>query len=297
MTDPLAELQTEPLSVYPQENIQVLPNVEHTLWSTTTGPGVVQSVWMALGGGNAPVLDGRLRVYYGQTLAMDIDLGTLLVTHWGASGVHKLPHLSCDIVGTGNGEFLLTFPMPFHSDGIRIAYYNVPGNQTAIIYSMVSYRFLDTFNGMRLWSAGRRFQGQAVSRAAGDTTLLASMVTGPGSIVYHSQVGGINAANLSWLERNFTVTVDGAVKVFATGTEDWFDSAWYFQGRADFSPSPHTYVGTDKPSFMPNCVGMATDLLSKWGGIPWQSTCTVRAETEPAVTTGDTLCWCILYYA
>ncbi len=298
MTNPLSELQPEELFVWPQENITVPPGQEHTLFATGTGPGVVQSLWMAVGGGNTPVLDGRIRVYYGSTLAMDMDLGTLLVTHWGASGVHKTPHLSADIVGTGNGEFLFTFPMPFHNDGIRVAYYNVPGNQTAVIYSMVGYRYLATFDGMRLWCQGKRFQGQAVNRTAGDVTTLMSTISGPGSIVYHSQVGGVGAANLTWLERNFTVTLDGNPDtVKATGTEDWFDSAWYFQGRRDFSPSLHTYIGTDQPSFMPNAVGMATDLLSKWGGIPFQNSAVMKAETEPACTTGDTVCWSVLYYA
>ena len=32
---------------------------------------------------------------------------------------------------------------------------------------------------------------------------------GPGSIVYHPYVAGIGATNLTWLERNFAITVDG----------------------------------------------------------------------------------------
>jgi hypothetical protein len=41
---------------------------------------------------------------------------------------------------------------------------------------------------------------------------------------------------------------------------------------------------------------MATDLWSKWGGVPFQNSAVMRAETEPACTTDDTLCWCVLYY-
>jgi hypothetical protein len=36
--------------------------------------------------------------------------------------------------------------------------------------------------------------------------------------------------------------------------------------------------------------------MSKWGGVPFTSSATMTALTEPACTTGDSLCWCVLYY-
>ena len=120
----------------------------------------------------------------------------------------------------------------------------------------------------------------------------------PGSIVYHSYVGGVGATNLSWLERNFSITVDGEAtpQIVATGTEDWFDSGWYFQGRRDYNTSFHSYVGTDQPAGNVNTVAMATDLWSKWGGVPFTTSAVIRSLPEAGCTTGDTLCWCILYY-
>jgi hypothetical protein len=58
----------------------------------------------------------------------------------------------------------------------------------------------------------------------------------------------------------------------------------------------HSYVGTDQPA-APNqyVVGMATDFMSKWGGVPFSTSATITALTEPGCTTGDTLCWCMLY--
>jgi hypothetical protein len=153
-------------------------------------------------------------------------------------------------------------------------------------------------NGQRLRYKGVRFVDQKLTRTASSTTTLAQITGGPGSIVYHSYVGGVGATNLSWMERNFSITVDGEAtpQIVATGTEDWFDSGWYFQGRRDYNTSFHSYVGTNQPAGNVNTVGMATDLWSKWGGVPFTTSAVVRSLPEAGCTTGDTLCWCILYY-
>jgi hypothetical protein len=304
MVDPLAALRREKLRMDKVENVAVPPNTERTLCSRS-GPGVVVSVWMALGGGNAPALDARLRVYYdgASNPAIDIDMGTLLATHWGAGSAntsHSCEHVHVEI-NSGNylTAFLLTFPMPFGTS-IRIAYFNINAGQTASIYSMVTYSLTptDEANGQRLRYQGVRYVDQKLTRTASSTINLARITGGPGSIVYHSYVGGVGATNRSWLERNFSITVDGAStpQIVATGTEDWFDSGWYFNGRRDYNTSFHSYVGTNQPAGNVNTVGMATDLWSKWGGVPFTTSAVVKSLPESACTTGDTLCWCILYY-
>jgi hypothetical protein len=156
----------------------------------------------------------------------------------------------------------------------------------------------DEADGQRLRCQGVRWVDQRLTRSASSTTTLAQITGGPGSIVFHSFVGGIGAANLSWLERNFAITVDGepTPQIVATGTEDWFDSGWYFNGRRDYNTSFHSYVGTNQPAGNTNAVGMATDLWSKWGGVPFTTSAVIKSLPEPACTTGDTLCWCLLYY-
>jgi len=195
--------------------------------------------------------------------------------------------------------FLVTFPIPFGTS-IKIAYFNINAGQTASIYSMVTYSLTptDEANGRRLRYQGVRYVDQKVTRTASATTTLAQITGGPGSIVYHSYVGGVGATNLSWLERNFSITVDGEAtpQIVATGTEDWFDSGWYFNGRRDYNTSFHSYVGTDQPAGNVNTVAMATDLWSKWGGVPFTTSAVIRSLPEAGCTTGDTLCWCILYY-
>ena len=287
-------LRTEPLRLAKQEKVTVSPGTEYTLFSDT-GPGVVESLWMAIGGDLSCTLDGRIRIYNGPDLNVDIDLGTLLCTHFGAAGVFGNQRVSVDFTNGGLG-FLFTYPIPYGPSGIRIAYYKPSGGGVATIYSMVTSRLLATDYAKRLRCAGARYADQKVTRAAGDVTTLASISGNPGSLVYHSMVAGDTATNLTWLERNISVNVDGSAAIESSGTEDWYDSAWYFNGRADYKVSPHSFVGTDKPSNAPNVVGMATDLWSKLGGIPFTSSCVVQALTEAACTTGDRLAWCLLYY-
>src|SRR3954447_20428897 len=102
MVNPLAALRQSKLRIDKVENVSVPPNTERTLCNRT-GPGVVVSLWMALGGGAAPALDGRLRVYYdgSPTAAIDIDMGTLLATHWGANTSHSCEHVHVEI-NSGN---------------------------------------------------------------------------------------------------------------------------------------------------------------------------------------------------
>lgn len=302
--NPLAELRSNKLHLVKQENVPVGRQVEQTLLDVS-GPGNVVSLWMALGGGNGPALDARLRVYYDGSASpsIDIDFGTLLATHWGAGSVygsHSCPHVHVEINANNyNTGFLIIFPMPFGAS-IRVAYYNTSTSQNAAIYSMATYALTDSdeANGQRLRQQGARYLDQALTRSANEVTTLAEIGGGPGWLVYHSMVGGINAQNNSWLERNMACYVDGETtpSIEATGTEDWYDSAWYFNGWKDYGTSVHSYVGTDNPTAMPHAVGMATDLWSKWGGVPFTNSITLRALTEPACTTGDTLCWCVLYY-
>lgn len=311
MVNPLAELRSDKLFMTKVENVHNGPGGEYTLFDQA-GPGNVVSFWMALGNGGTP-LDGRLRVYYDRepTPAIDIDFGTLLATHWGAGaheGTHSTMHVHAEINSNNfNTGLLLTYPMPF-GQHIKITHYNPSTTDQAWIYSMATYTRTptDEANGMRLRCQGARFVDRAVTRQPADVTTLADISGGPGWIVHFSQVGGIdaaaispNSANLdSWMERNFSFTIDGesSPSIVTSGTEDTFDSAWYFNGWQDYNSSRHSYVGTDKPPRQPHAVGMSTDLWSKWGGVRFENSAVMRAETEPLCITGDRVCWAVLYY-
>lgn len=304
MTNPLAGLGTNKLYLSSLQRQTVNSGDDLVIAEVSGGAGCVRSVWMAVGGGNNPTLDARLQVFYDgdATPGLDMDLGTLLATHWGGQG-HSLDvdHVHVEM-NTDNHTlgFLLTFPMPFGS-GARVVYHYPAGHQqTASVYSMVAYTLGDADPGQRLRSQGYRHD-QRVTRAIGDeNTLMRTTKSGPGSVVYTSYVGGMDTtgANLSWLERDFAFYVDGETtpSIRTTGTEDTVDSAWYFTGAANQTLGRHSFLGALQPPAQPYCAAMATDWWSKWGGIPFRSTCELQVLTEDAVSTGDTFCACVLYY-
>lgn len=315
MTSPLASLATDPIHITKVEGASCAPQTELTLF-TATGPGVVKSLWMAVAGGNNPVLDGRIRVYYDglTTPCIDSDFGTLFAVHWGGgatNGSLSTTHTHVEMNPSAMTiAWMLGYPMPYGPGGIRITYYNPApaGGQTASVFAQTYWASTatDTANGQRLRSSGIRVMDQLATRQPGDVTTFADIAGGSGTVVHVSYVGGVDAATItpssknndSWMERNISATVDGesTPSFVSSGTEDFFDSGWYFSGWKDYSTSRHSYVATDKPSFQPHCVGMATDLWSKFGGIPFNNHVVLRAETEPACVTGDRYAASILYY-
>jgi len=313
VTDLLRELSTDPIHLEKVESRNCGPKTEPVLFAKT-GPGVVKGVWMAVTGGNNPVLDGRLRVYYDglSTPSVDVDLGTLFAIHWGGgstNGSLSTPHTAVGInQQLMETSFLLGYPMPYGPGGIKICYYNPGTSQNAFLFSQVYWAATatDTANGQRLRSVGVRVLDQLATRQPGDVVTAANIAGGSGTVVHLSYVGGVDAASItpgssnndSWMERNISATVDGepSPTFVATGTEDFFDSGWYFNGWKDYATSRHSYVATDKPSYQPHCVGMATDLWSKFGGIPFAKSIVLRIETEAACTTGDRYAYAVLYY-
>lgn len=303
--NPLAQagLRSGKLRMVKNEAVNVAAGQSFTLFDVT-GPGVGQSIWMALGGGNGPCLDARLRIFYdgSSTASVDIDFGTLLATHFqGAGAQHSTVHVHGEIKQSNfDTGFLLTFPMPFGTS-MKVTYFN-PSGQSAFIYSMITYRLTtaDYAGGLRLRCAGARYLDQAITRTSVATNTLLSTSGGPGWILYHSYVGGVGAVNLSWMERNIQIAVDGEAQpqIVSTGTEDWFDSAWYYEGARDQALGFHSFIGTDQPA-SPNqyVVAQATDLLSKWGGVPFDSSVIMSIQTEAACSTGDTFSYAVLYYS
>jgi hypothetical protein len=304
--NPLNELRGDKLLLSKGEYVSLAANAEQDLLNVS-GPGCVSSIWMALPGSAAPqpAIDGRLRVYYdgSSTPSIDFDMGTLFAAHYGAgqaSGAdHKTPHMQFQLnSGNGNMGWMIRFPAPFGTS-IRVTYL-APNNVANPIFWMVAYSLYgtDRANGLRLRGYGLRLSNQATVTAAQTYNLIpvGAITGGPGSLLWHSYVAGIGATNLTWLERNFAITVDGesSPSIVSSGTEDWFDSAWYYNGWSDFSSGFYSYVGGDIRT--PNIVSQATDFLGKWGGIPFNSSVSMVLATEAVCTTGHSFGYTILYY-
>lgn len=304
--NPLGEVRTSKLLWSRGERVTAAAATEVNMLNIS-GPGNVESVWMATPG-PVPSLDARIRIYYdgSGTPAMDMDLGTLLAAHYGSNGPwHMTPHMKFQIqLPSYNASWQTTYSMPFGTS-IRIAYYLPVAAASADIYWQIAYSLYttDRANGQRLRGVGTRLPDATTLAAASAATLINATGTGAGALIFHSYIGGYDSAittNMTWLERNFSVFVDSesTASIIATGTEDWFDSGWYYDGIKDYLASPHAYVATDQPA-APNqyAVGQAVDFLSKWGGIPFTSAIKMTLDTEAACTTAHKYGYCLLYYS
>jgi hypothetical protein len=320
-THPFAGLRNQKLNMLQGERVTLTQNTELTI-ANITGPGCVRSIWFAIPGGSpAPSVDTRLRIYYdgSASAAVDMDLGTLFAMHYGGgsfAGTHYTPHISAQMNSTNaNAGYLLTLPIPFGTS-IKIACYNpdatISGGNG--LYYMVTYDLTSTdwANGRRFQVAGPRIDAQTTVTATQNATL--ASITGVGWVVALAYVGGIGATNITWMERDFQFQVDGesvtstasgapaagaGTQVVTTGTEDTFDSAWYFNGWRDFMSSQNSYVAQDVNAAAPNqyVVCMVTDFWSKWGGIPFNSSCVATLLHETACTTGHSFSLALMYYA
>ena len=286
------------------------------------GPGCVRYLWFATAGAVGS-LDCRIRIYYdgSATPSMDIDLGTLFASHYVATqnansvaanfnnqgfySTVQTKNMHYEMASDYTCGYTMKFPIPF-GNRVRITYYNPSTSVNPGFYSMAYYHYtnVDQANGIRLRAQGIRYADQLGTYATANPVPLANITSGPGWVVWLSQVGGVSATNLSWMERNLTVRLDGetvqGASLVTTGTEDTFDSAWYYHGWHNYNAGPDAYVGADTPgasgSATATVVGMATDYLGKFGGIYFYSSCIMSFEPEPACTSGDSRVWCVLYY-
>lgn len=310
MSNPLAALRQDALLEKTTENVMVPAGQSITL-ADLSGPGYISNLWMAIGGGSGPALDGHLHAYYdgASTPAFNTDIGGLAGTHWGADGSFGCRHMYASIDGKSyDTSFLMSFPMPFGQHA-RIEYHNT-SSVTAQVFAEIDYSLTaaDVPGALRLKSQAHPYVGGVLTRQITDDTTLVDIPSGggPGWLVYLTTIGGIDAATLtpngpnsmSWLESNYAFVVDGVTTVESSGGEDFPRSGWYFSGNRfkDMSLSSAAFVGTDRPTAQPNCVAFGVDLLELWGGLPFQSTLRVHTPPEPARVTADRLCGVVLYY-
>lgn len=318
---PFDGFRTNKMKIAKTETYTVPFQTEATILDTT-GPGCVRYLWFATVGA-VGCLDARIRIYYdgATTPSVDVDFGTLFASHWLATqnanpvaanfngqGFYssvQTKNMHFELASDYTAGYTMKFPIPF-GNRIRITYYNPSTTVNPQFYSMAYYHYTSTdlANGVRLRAQNLRYADSLTAYTASQAVALANITSGPGWVVWLSQVGGVSATNLSWMERNLCVQLDGetvqGASLVTTGTEDTFDSAWYYHGWHNYNAGPDAYVGADMPgasgSASATIVGMATDYLSKFGGIYFNSSCVMSFQPEPACTSGDSRVWCVLYY-
>jgi hypothetical protein len=233
--------------------------------------------------------DAILKVYYdGETTpSMSFDLGSL-GTHLGTG----LQNFQTQNIGVEQDTtnvhcvYNFKFPMPFGTE-IKMTLDNPSISNTALVFFMGFYTN-DVTDTPRLKSQNVTYINRVtVGHGGVDKNLLTA--DGPGCLVWHSMCCD-GATNQSYLERNVRLTVDGNADIEATGTEDWFQSGWYYVTGAHSTPWAFAWVPSSTSTIQ------ALDIKEFIGGIPFSSSLSIDWKDEANCTTNVNLSYLVLYY-
>ncbi len=265
----------------------------YTICHLTGQSGMMLTLWLAISG-SGPHRDSVVKIYVdGEGVpSVQFDIGTLGLHFATGEHHHFTQHVGVE-QDPANYQAMVVFrfPVPFATE-LKIDVQNVSSSVQARTFAQVFYTN-DLTDSRRLKSANLTWLNRA-SVPAANTYQFLSYSGGPGCLVWHS-LAAQGAANLSYLERDVQVAVDGAspAAIISTGTEDWFSGAFYYTSGARSYPWAMTpFIGTAAPYRSIQGV----DLLEAFGGIRFDSSIAVTWDTEAAVTSAVDISYLLLYY-
>jgi hypothetical protein len=204
------------------------------------GPGVVTMIWVTIASSDPYFLRRiLLRMYWDgeASPSVEVPIGDFFGTGF------RYKHYITPYVGMSSGGYYSYFPMPFDSRA-RIEVVNETGQDISSFYYHIDYQKLNE----PLDPAVARFHAswhREIRTTPGRYFTMLDAV-GEGHLV------GVNLnmqsydGGLSFLEGDEMIYVDGEkqASVKGTGTEDYFNSGWYFN-QGEFSAPYHGLIIKD----------------------------------------------------
>lgn len=267
---PRPEDITEPIHNSRGEKVSVAVNSSVTLINYT-GAGCIEEIWMAITG--APNhLDGFLTFYIDNETPVDVDVGTLFLTHWspGTQGFHAL-HVG-SLVTSNDTAGWIRYPIHFQS-GIKITFTAV--TNPATIWWNILYKKFNS-NTRRTKIASVRYI-QNLTLAPGNVLTLVND-TGKGRLLATHLV--LKSSDFTYLENNPTIVVDGEQIQF-TGTEDFHKSGFYYIAGVQIGPT----VGVISKNTTYYAVTQFRDFFGERNGIPYSSSLVIQYPNNESTVT------------
>lgn len=204
------------------------------------GPGVIARIWMTVGSSDPYYMRRILiRMYWdGESYpSVEVPLGDFFGTGFGYK------QYTSRFVGMSSGGFYCYFPMPFNKSA-RIDIVNQTGIDIDSYYYNIDYQklvqpFDSTVGYFHAW-------WHRVIRTTSRDNYVILDAEGHGQFVgCNLNLQGYDG-NLWFLEGDEMIYVDGESKpsVNGTGTEDFFNSGWYFN-HGEFSAPYHGLILKD----------------------------------------------------
>ncbi|MCC7493249.1 MAG: DUF2961 domain-containing protein [Fimbriimonadaceae bacterium] len=189
------------------------------LWQAS-GPGCVRELRLRLGGSPtyAELLALRLQMRFeGGPLTVDVPW-----LDFFACGLGAVSYESAALSVNAAGDYRCRWPLPFRRSA-EVRLLNTGRRALAVEVSAAVSDAVGprdgTFQATCVESLTKLGQPHRLADLRGRGTLVGAAVTLAGQ------------ADLKYLEGDETLTVDGQ-RLVGTGTEDWFDGAWYFRHGA-----------------------------------------------------------------
>ena len=204
------------------------------------GPGVIVNIWMTIASEDKFFLRRiLLRMYWDEerSPSVEVPIGDFFGTGF------QYKHYITPYIGMSSGGYYSYFPMPFNKSA-RIEVVNQTGQEIASFYYHIDYQQLtqplerDVAYFHASWHRDYRTtskQNYTVLEAEGEGHMVGMNL---------SMQGYDNG--MQYLEGDEMVYVDGekVPSVYGTGTEDYFNSGWYFN-RGEFAAPYHGLILKD----------------------------------------------------
>ncbi|HEY9167113.1 MAG TPA: glycoside hydrolase family 172 protein [Candidatus Kryptonia bacterium] len=201
------------------------------------GPGAVARIWMTVGSSDPYYLRRILmRMYWDgeQDPSVEVPLGDFFGTGFGYK-----QYIS-RFVGMTSGGFYSYFPMPFNKSA-KVEIVNETGSTISSFYYNIDYQKVDQPFGIDVGYFHACWNRDIRTRSKENYLILDA--EGRGQFVgCNLNIQGYDN-NLWFLEGDEMIYVDGETKpsVNGTGTEDFFNSGWYFN-RGEYSAPFHGLI-------------------------------------------------------
>lgn len=283
-------LRRDRLSAIPIKQGDVIASGTTTM-ATITGSGTLVEMHLVLNPKNSIIRDGRLQFFTDgeSSPGVDFDLGCL-GNHWLTAATEVWTDHHCCAAANQQLNLVWKFPVPYQNGLVIKLENNTADTGNFWIQPVVTP---GGASPLRLKSANvPNTSGLEVS--GGSTTMLDT--SGSGVIVFHSMVLSSGTNTSSW-ESPVEVYVDGESEPSykSSGTEDWFQDAFYWMLGAPQS-HPWGYVSVVDRSANNVTVNAGLDLWNLHGGIPFTTGIKLTWNTTGYIRGGINLAYLVLYY-
>lgn len=216
-----------------QEYLSLPAATELTLLNYTSGAGVIDRMWIAINSGTADVREQSvLNVYVDgeATASFSFPIGNGVCRPW-ANGPLVSKYIGWGLSSSNNQSYYFNFRWPFNTS-VKVTLHNTDVSNTGTVFCNIEYQAFPSGVTVNWGRCGKlcATQQTLTSIAALANYTMLNYSSGPGMLVgFATHIDG-QVSNVSWLEGDVTMTVDGegSPSIVYSGTEDYYGNGDYF---------------------------------------------------------------------